>query len=243
MFHMFRATDNGRLAMALALGLGIAACNPAESRDAPGDEEGVANAPMVPTGTSMTFTVDDEVTSDGHQAGDGFTATLSGDVADVEGRVVLEAGTKARWTVTEVATAENGAQSLISARLESVQVDQAWHPVHGTITEAEVLPPSADEPADTSAWKVRTGTEAEALVAEVTGGGEGDASAAGAEAQDTTAADTTVTAMGAENDPAPPTIAVAATDGPARIAAGSRITVRLTDTLVLGDANDVGDIY
>jgi hypothetical protein len=49
--------------------------------------------------------------------------------------------------------------------------------------------------------------------------------------------------MGAENDPAPPTIAVAATDGPARIAAGSRITVRLTDTLVLGDANDVGDIY
>ena len=160
---MLRAIDFRPLAVALAVGLGLTACNPAESRNAPDGETAVAT---VPAGTSLTLTVDDDVASDKFQPGDDFTSTLGADVANVEGQVVLEAGTKARWTVTAVTTGEEGMQALIAARLESVQVDDAWHPVDATITSAEMPAGSMDETSDEPAQTLVTGAEAEALIAQ-----------------------------------------------------------------------------
>ncbi len=220
---MFRKTDFRPLAVALAVGLGVTACNPAESRNAPEDTE-VANV-AVPAGTSMTFTVDDDVASDNFRPGDNFTATLGTDVADATGDVVLEAGTKARWTVTEAVSGAEGSPALVAARLVSVQVDDDWRPVNGTITGTQLQPTSSDQANAEPAQTVKTGAEAEALIAQAKGTG------------------TSAMAMGTPDTGSSATIAVAATNGAAKIQSGSRITVRLTDTLTLRGVDDRGAGY
>ena len=52
------------LAMICAVGMGLTACENAESRNAPADQtETTAGAPAVPAGTQMTFTVDEVVSA------------------------------------------------------------------------------------------------------------------------------------------------------------------------------------
>lgn len=226
---MFRATDFRPLAIALAVGLGVTACNSAESRNAPEDTE-AAMAPVVPAGTSLTLTVDDDVASDSFRPGDTFTATLGADVADAEGRPTLTAGTTARWRVTHVTEPENGGQTLLAARLEAVQVDDAWHEVEGEITDTQLMPEDTDTPTAEDAQTVTTGTEAEAVIARLTGNGGSEDMEQGEDAS--------AMAMGDQAEPTSALIAVTSMDTPAHITAGSRITVRLSDALVLGSTTD-----
>ncbi len=219
------------LALAAGLGLGLTACNSAESRGAPaqGAKEAVAAAPTVPAGTSMTFIVDDDVTSDGYRPGDRFTATLSTGAAGVGGTVVLPMGTKSHWLVTEAL--EQGTRSLLAARLEAVQVGEDWYPVQGTITRADLGPAGMEPPTGKAAEAVKTGTEADSLIATMTQGRPNEL--------DTTA----MTANDMTGDTPAALIAVTADGKPASIAVGSRITVRVSDNLVIGTSGNGEKMY
>ena len=99
--------------VALIAAAGFGACSEAESRDAPETdapasaqaeaetEAAVAARRTVPEGTSMTFRIDETISTETHAAGDRFTATLHSNINDVEGTQVISEGTASQWLVSE----------------------------------------------------------------------------------------------------------------------------------------------
>jgi hypothetical protein len=230
---MNRAIHERPLALALAagLGLGLTACYSAESRSAPaeGAKEAVGAAPTVPAGTSMTFTVDDQVTADSYRPGDRFTATLSTDATGVGGVIVLPMGTKSHWLVTEALS--QGTRSLLAARLEAVQMGEDWYPVQATITQADLGPAGMKPPTGEAAETVKTGTMADSLIATMKQGRP-------------SGPDTTAMTANDMTGKAPAALVAVSSEGrPASIAAGSRIMVRLSDNLALGAAGKMPGAY
>lgn len=148
-------------------GLLALACTEAESRDAPdADRPEVEARRTVPVGTSLTFIVDENVSTEEHQVGDAFTATLSSNVTDVEGSVVLEEGAPSRWIVTQ-STTEDG-QTLLAVNLEAIRIDGEWVPVVGTVTEADLETDAADSKSETAA-KIGVGAAAGAIIGQIVG--------------------------------------------------------------------------
>lgn len=222
--------ESARRPLALALvcvaGVGLSACGDVESREAPESETAITAAPTVPAGTSMTFTLDEAISPEEHERGDEVTGTLTADVAGVEGGVVLDAGTKARWTVIESigGDEEQAAGSLVALRLESVQLDDRWHTVQGTVTNVEPPSGATEQPGPEIAF----GAEAETLIEQVKTAVPNESREV--EEREETAGDTT--RVGAEQGGGP-IVAVKSDTGTVEFAAGSRVTVRLEDRLVL----------
>lgn len=213
------------LTVATCLALGVAGCTSAESREAPEGEapEAAAERPSaqpaedapraVPQGTSMTFMIDETVSTGTHTIGDSFTATLGAPVTDVSGEALLPEGTISQWTVTE-ATTENG-QSVLAVELESIQVDGEWMPVVATVTRADVESDDPDSGSETAA-KIGVGAAAGALVGQVLGRDtESTLEGAGVGA-----------AVGA-------VVALTTRDGSATLPAGSTVTVLLEERLLV----------
>lgn len=138
------------------LGLGATACSEAQSRDAaalddaPAAEEPTAESPAtadarsdddepmrrtVPAGTMMTFAVQDTVSTETHDVGDTFIATLRSNVTDVSGTTVVDEGSASRWVLTEAAVRDG--QGLLAFQLQSIQVDGVWMRVTVEVTEAD----------------------------------------------------------------------------------------------------------
>lgn len=228
------------IAVITVVGLGSAACADAESREAPADgtepaaeettqdpaaeaeapeaaptpteEPAAEEAPMmVPAGTSMTFTVDQEVSTDSYAVGDRFLASLTAPVSDAGGEILLEAGTPAQWVVTQ-ATTEDG-QALLAVELESIDVDGEWVPVTATVAEADLNTDNPDSGGETAA-KIGVGAAAGALVGQILG------------------EDTESTLKGAGVGAAVGTaVALATRGGSAKLPAGSALTVQLEEPL------------
>lgn len=168
-------------AVATCLAVGLAGCTSAESREAPEDEDPAAGEPAaefpaaepaeeapsaVPQGTSMTFTVDETISTETHTIGDRFTASLGAPVTDVSGEPLLPQGTLSRWAVTE-STTEDG-QAVLAVELESIQVDGEWEPVVATVTRADVESDDPDSGGETAA-KIGVGAAAGALIGQILG--------------------------------------------------------------------------
>jgi hypothetical protein len=219
------------LVLTAGLGLGLTACNAAESRRAPaqGEQATETAVPTVPAGTSMMFTVDDQVTADSYRPGDRFTATLGTDATGAGGKVVLPAGTKSHWLVTEALS--QGTRTLLAARLEAVQVGEDWYPVQATVTQAALGPAGTTSAAGKAAETVKTGAEADSLIATMR---EGPMSA-----PDTTA----MTANDMTGKAPAALVAVMSDNRPASIAAGSRIMVRLSNGLAIGPGGQEPGAY
>lgn len=210
------------------LALGVVGCTSAESREAPEGEERATDEAAtekpsaqpaedarraVPQGTSMTFTIDETVSTGTHTIGDSFTATLGAPVTDVTGEALLPEGTTSRWTVTEATTA-NG-QSVLAVELESIQVDDEWMPLAATVTRADVESDDPDSGSETAA-KIGVGAAAGALVGQVLGRDtESTLEGAGVGA-----------AVGAA-------VALTTRDGTATLPAGSTVTVLLEERLLV----------
>jgi hypothetical protein len=195
--------------------VGASACSQAESRDAPAGEAAVSTPPRptIPSGTSMVFTVDETISTEDNEQGDRFTATLRGDVSDVEGTPLISEGASSRWLVTQ-STSEDG-EALLAVQLESVRTDVGWVPVTATVTAADVRTDEADTRTE-SAAKVGVGAAAGALVGQILGGNTGSAlQGAGVGA-----------AAGA-------VVALSTRGGSATLPAGSSITVELTEPLIV----------
>ena len=227
------------LTVTAAVAFGAAACADAESREAPEDEAPAAEASaaneapetdapasggeeapaeddapsmMVPAGTSMTFTVDQEISTDSYAVGDRFLATLSQPVT-IQGQTMLQAGTPSQWVVTQ-STTEDG-QALLAIQIESVDVDGAWVPVTATVAEAELDTDDPDSGGETAA-KIGVGTAAGAIIGQVLG------------------KDTESTLKGAGVGAAVGTaVALATRGGSAKIPAGSALTVQLDEPLTV----------
>ena len=222
------------LALCVLVAFGSVACADAETSEAPEDAEtadAMAESPsaaedagepagtpapaeeepmMVPVGTSMTFTVDQEISTDSHAVGDRFLATLSNPVSG-QGEVLLESGTPAQWVVTQ-ATTEDG-QALLAVELESIDVNGEWVPVRATVTEADLDTDDPDSGGETAA-KIGVGAAAGALVGQILG------------------ADTESTLKGAGVGAAVGTaVALATKGGSATIPAGSALTVELDEPI------------
>ena len=204
---------------------------PAPARDAAAaqpDEAAQAEAPppserppveetpepvTVPTGTPMTFAVQEEISTDRYDVGDFFVAELTDPVFDAQGNLLLDAGAPSEWVVTE-ATTEDG-QALLAVALESIKVNGAWIPVAATVSEAELDTDNPDSGGETAA-KIGVGAAAGALVGQILG------------------KDTESTLKGAGVGAAVGTaVALATRGGSAKLPAGSLLTVRLDEPMTI----------
>lgn len=181
----------------------------ADARSA--DEEPMRRT--VPTGTMMTFAVQDTVSTETHDVGDTFTATLRSNVTDVSGTTVVDEGSPSRWVLTESAVRDG--QALLAFQLESIQVDGAWMAVTAEVTETDL---QTDDPATggETAAKIGVGAAAGALIGQILG------------------RDTESTLAGAGAGAAIGTVVALSTrGGHATLTPGSSITVELTGPLVI----------
>lgn len=161
-------------ALAVLLAAGLAACTSGESSDAPEGERVEPEAPeetvqTVPANATMSFQVQETISTETHETGDVFTATLASDVIGDDGEVVVPAGTASRWMVTESSPdgSEEGGAVLVVG-LEAVQLGDEWAPVDATVTATELETGAADTNTETAA-KVAVGAAAGAILGQVIG--------------------------------------------------------------------------
>jgi hypothetical protein len=167
----------------------------------------------VPTGTTMSFAVQDTVSTEKNDVGDTFTATLQSNVNDVSGTQVISEGNPSRWVLTESATRDG--QAVLAFQLESIQVDGQWMPVTAEVTETDL---QTDDPATggETAAKIGVGTAAGALIGQILG------------------SDTESTLAGAGAGAAVGTVVALSTrGGRATLVPGSSITVELREPLII----------
>lgn len=185
---MMRMTSHygPRVAWLAMLAFGVVACSPGESRDAPEGEEVEAAAPgaespdaapaeapepvvrTVPAGTVMEFHVQETVSTESHATGDVFTASVGSDVVDSDGTVLVPAGTRSRWMVSEAGENEVDGETVLAFHLEAVELGGEWMPVQATVTEAD-LDASARDSNTESVAKVAVGAAAGAILGQVIG--------------------------------------------------------------------------
>ncbi|MDX1492825.1 MAG: glycine zipper family protein [Longimicrobiales bacterium] len=231
------------LAFAAFLSVGAAACADAESSEAPeeGDmpaqeaevsDDMTEDAPvadrsagdpapsakpamrtLAPTGTTMSFFIDQEVSTNTHAVGDRFVATLDTPVRDASGNVVLPAGTPSQWVVTQ-SSVQDG-EALLAVQIESVEWNDRWVPATATVTKADLDADNPDSGSETAA-KIGVGAAAGALVGQILGKNtESTLKGAGVGAAVGTA------------------VALATKGGSAKLPAGSILTVRLDKALTV----------
>ena len=213
-----RTSGFRRGSMLMAAAFALTACAEGESRDAPegeavSDESAATQPAMIPTGTSLTFQVGEAVSTDSHEAGDQFTATLVSDIVADDGSIALPSGTPARWVVTQSTSDGADGQALLAFRLESIQVDGEWTPVDATVTSTEVETEAGDSKTE-SAAKVAVGAAAGAIIGQIIGkDSESTLTGAGVGAAVGTA------------------VALTTRDGSAELRPGSTVTVRLDEAV------------
>lgn len=202
----------------LAAAFALTACSQGESSDAPEGEptdEPTATATL-PSGTIMTFEVDEPISTSSHEAGDRFTATLMGSATADDGTVGLPAGTPSRWVVTQSTPDGPDGQALLAFRLESIQSDGDWIPIDATVTATDVVTDARDSNTETAA-KVAVGAAAGAIIGQILG------------------EDSESTLTGAGVGAAVGTVVALTTrDGSAGMQAGSTVTVQLDEPVDLG---------
>lgn len=213
-----------RLLLALPALLLMGACQVGEANEQPEEaaataapeEQDEEMAPMVPAGTTMTLRMAEAISTQSHEAGDGFTATVTEPVHASDGSVLIPTGATMHGSVesSERSTGPEDAAAL-TFRFDELHVHGAAYPVSATVESAEARQTEGDSGAE-SAAKVAIGAAAGALVGQVLG------------------QDTESTLQGAAAGAAAGTVvAVASRNGDATLEEGSRITVRTQDPIQL----------
>jgi hypothetical protein len=138
----------------------------------PTPQRPVAAAPLVlPAGTAISATATDSITSQRNKVGETVTAQISEDVRDENGRVIIPAGSTARFTITALAPAENknATRGTINLQLASLTVRGREYPIGGSSTSvAHTLRGRGVTTGD--AAKVGAGAAAGAIAGRILGG-------------------------------------------------------------------------
>jgi hypothetical protein len=90
-------------------------------------------------GTQIEATTDRTISSRNDKAGETFTASVSSDVKNERGRVVIPAGSTLTLTITELqsATDKGKADGKITVRVTAVTIGGQIHPLSATITSMD----------------------------------------------------------------------------------------------------------
>lgn len=168
-----------RGAMSLLLALGVAACGSQSQADEAegGESAGTAarssgtsgsGAPAMATvasGTSMSLTLDQKLSTDGNQQGDSFTATVSQPVTDGN-RVLIPSGATIRGKITALQKAEGEKPAVLKVDFESIEVRGDSRPLTATLVSADV---ETDKEMKGEAKKIGGGAAAGGLVGGILG--------------------------------------------------------------------------
>lgn len=174
---MRRLTGSGAATMTLAalLTFGMVACSQGESADAPEGsrmdpgEPGTETLRTVPVGTSLTFRVQETVSTESHAPGDVFMATLESDVTDRHGEILVPAGTRSRWMVSESsATGGSDGEAVLAVRQGAVELDGRWTSLDATVTDTDIRTGAGDTNTETAA-KVAVGAAAGSILGQIIG--------------------------------------------------------------------------
>lgn len=203
--------------------LAVAGCGSAESAEADDQpvedrmEETASEAPTVsiPNGTTMSFRVLQELSTNSTSTGAGFGAELTHDVV-LDGEVVIPEGTRASGVVTQSRESPGPDDpAVLAVAIESITIDGVVVPVKADVTAAELEAGRRASDGETVA-KIAVGTAAGALLGRVIGGDTKDALiGAGAGAVAGTA------------------VAIHTQDGHAEIPQGSILTVKLAEPVAI----------
>lgn len=135
----------------------------------------VAAAPLtLPAGTVISASATDSINSRTNKVGETVSAQISEDVRDINGRVIIPAGSTARFTITALAPAENknATHGTISLQLASLTVRGKDYPIGGSSTSvAHTLQGRGVTTGD--AAKVGAGAAAGAIAGRILGGKKG----------------------------------------------------------------------
>ena len=151
------------------------AAQPSETPASQPTRPNVAPAPLtLPAGTAITASATDSITSRKNKVGESITARIPSDVRDENGRVIIPAGSTARFTITALAPAENknATHGTINLQLASINVRGRDYPVSGSASSVEhTLQGRGVTTGD--AAKVGAGAAAGAIAGRILGGKKG----------------------------------------------------------------------
>lgn len=148
--------------------------NPAPSNP-PAPQQPAATGPLtLASGTTMRATMNDSITSRINKNRDTVTATVSADVLDANGRVVVPAGSMAKFYVNQIAPAENksATDGILVLRLASITVRGTEYRLTGRVSSVEHSLKGRGVTAGDVA-KVGGGAAAGAVAGRVVGGKKG----------------------------------------------------------------------
>lgn len=138
-----------------------------------------APAARLAAGTTIEATATREITSKVNKAGEQFTARISENVTNADGKVVIPAGSEVVLTISEIKPAPNkGAKDgTLVLRATSVTVNGKTNPIDADVTFVEHTLKGRGVGTGEAA-KVGAGAAAGAIIGKVIGGGAGAAAGA-----------------------------------------------------------------
>jgi hypothetical protein len=147
-----------------------AAAAPAPSAPAPAAAPSAAPK-RLPAGATFAAATDAEIRSNKNKVGDEVTATVSTDVKDASGRVVIPAGSKVTLTITALHESENKGDSTgtLTVKPTAVSINGTSQPLAASLSGVKTTLQGRKTGAGDIA-KVGVGTGAGAVVGRVIGG-------------------------------------------------------------------------
>jgi hypothetical protein len=168
----------------------------------------------VSAGTTLALRMNQELSTQSARPGQSFTATLTEPVYAADGTLLIPSGATVRGRVTDAGVSERAGQTAyINLAFESIVVDGRTYPMSATVLDVPVRTVTRDSKTEQAA-KIGGGAAVGAVVGRVIGKST-KATVAGA-------------AIGAAAGTA---VAIGTADVDAVVPAGSRVTVRLDNTI------------
>jgi hypothetical protein len=175
------------------------------------------NASTLPTGSTVTVTLDQQVGTKNSKVGDTFSATVVDAIVASNGQTVVPAGSKVYGKVTGLQDSDNATQkAAIRLDFERINVNGVERPFEANIT-ATNLETSGNDTRNETLKKAGIGAAAGAVLGAVLGGGDVSKIIGGAAIG--AAAGTVISLGGGEVD--------------AVLPAGSKMTLQTTQQVVM----------
>jgi hypothetical protein len=142
-------------------------------RPAPVEARPRSAGTAVGAGSMLALRMNDELSTERSQPGDGFTATLTEPVLDASGAVLIPAGATVRGRVTAVAPSTRvGQTATLQLAFEAISFGGRSYPLHATVARADVQKKTRTS-AGKQAATVAVGAAAGAVLGRVIGGDRG----------------------------------------------------------------------
>jgi hypothetical protein len=175
------------------------------------------NASTLPTGSTVTVTLDQQVGTKNSKVGDTFSATVVDAIVASNGQTVVPAGSKVYGKVTGLQDSDNATQkAAIRLDFERINVNGVERPFEANITATD-LQTSGNDSRNETLKKAGIGAAAGAVLGAVLGGGDVSKIIGGAAIG--AAAGTVISLGGGEVD--------------AVLPAGSKMTLQTTQQVVM----------